>query len=315
MAQKSRFYKVTKGFNAEVLVAKAVAYTTRATFDLFVANAVEGEIGIYNADTNAVIGANIPIVAGTRFFIAQKRDGGIFKTTPSIYAAASTRKVAYTAPVKQVSTVTFTGLVPVAGKVWSVKVIETTPGNEPFPSMTYEVLITAGMTLTQAVAALVVKINSLTNPMHRDGLKIVSATSAVGVLTLTADYFQSSFRVATPGEAYELGATSVVTTPFKMGSGYSDHVASWETEGQIYDGVTTQYPGGLFAPSDFASPTSFTVDGLLYDIYHLIPVKNEKSPTPINQHHHYWNAVLCVPTVGGPAVAISTIFGFTAPTI
>lgn len=316
MAQKARFYKTTKGFNAEVLVAKAVAYTTDATYALFVANAVDGEIGVYNADTNALIGSNIPITAGTRFFIAQKKGSTVFKTTPSIHGSGTVKKTAYTAPVKQVTTVTVAGTIGTnfnIGDEISIKVIETTPGHEPFPTVTYDYTVKAADTPTTIATALRAQINNASDIRHRDGQRFVVASGSAGAVVLTAEYFGSSFRVATPGKAFEV-ASVVYTTPYKQGSGYSEGVASMEVEGQIYDGITTQYPGGVFSSNDFPSSPTYTVDGETYDIYNFIPVKNEKSPTPINQHHHYWNAIVAAPLSGtNPALALSTIFGFTAP--
>lgn len=315
---QNRFYKTTKGFNAEVVVAKAVAYTTDADYKTFIANAVDGEIGVFNADTEALWGANIPITAGTRFFVAQKRDGGVLKTTPIIYGAGVAKKTVYTAPVKQVSTVTIAGTIGTEFKVGdtvSVKVIETTPGHEPFPTITYDYEVKSGDTVTTIATAIKNQINSLTDPRNVDGQAFVTASNAAGVLTLTAKYFGSSFRVANPSvtsSGYPVG-TVVYTTPFKLGSGFPEHVASMEVEGQIYDGVTTQYPGDGFAAADFGAPTAYTDASKTYDVYHFTPVRNEKSPTPVNQHHHYANTLACIPTSGGPGVAISTIFGFTAP--
>lgn len=54
---KNKFFLTTKGFNAEVVVAAPLAYSTQATYALFLANAAEGEIGIYNQDTSALISA------------------------------------------------------------------------------------------------------------------------------------------------------------------------------------------------------------------------------------------------------------------
>lgn len=316
MAQKARFYKTTKGFNAEVLVAKAVAYTTDATYALFVANAVDGEIGVYNADTNALIGSNVPITAGTRYFIAQKKAGTIFKTTPAVFGVGTAKKTAYTAPVKQVATVTIAGVIGTnynVGDEISIKVIETTPGHEPFPTVTYDYTVKAADTPTTIATALRAQINNASDIRHRDGQRFVVASGAAGAIILTAEYFGSSFRVATPGKAYEV-ASVVYTTPYKQGSGYSEGVASMEVEGQIYDGITTQYPGGVFAPSDFPSTPTYTVDGETYDIYNLRPWKDEFSPTPVNRHHHLWNAIIAIPLSGtNPALAMSTIFGFTAP--
>ena len=48
MYVKTRYQRATKGENAEVYVANPVAYTTQATLALFEANAVEGEIVIYD---------------------------------------------------------------------------------------------------------------------------------------------------------------------------------------------------------------------------------------------------------------------------
>lgn len=52
---KNRYFQTTKGFNAEVIVAGAVAYTTQESIADFVANAVEGEIGIYDANLGALL--------------------------------------------------------------------------------------------------------------------------------------------------------------------------------------------------------------------------------------------------------------------
>lgn len=59
---KNKFFLTTKGFNAEVVVAAPLAYTSQATYANFVANAAEGEIGIFNADTQALITAAGTIV-------------------------------------------------------------------------------------------------------------------------------------------------------------------------------------------------------------------------------------------------------------
>lgn len=312
-----RFYKTTKGFNAEVVVAKAVAYTTDADYKTFVANAVDGEIGFFNAKTGALLGANVAIVAGLEFFIAQKRDSDVKKTTTIKFDAGTVTKTAYTAPVKQVSTVTIAGTIGTEFKVGdeiSVKVIETTPGSEPYPTITYEYTVKAGDTPSTIATALRAQINSLTDPRNRDGQAFVVASGAGANVVLTAKYFGSAFRVAlapVASSGYPV-ATNVYTTAFKQGSGYPAHVRRDEIEGQIFEGVTTQYPGDGLAAAEFGAPTSYVDDSLTYDTYQFTPVRNEKSPTPINQHHHYWIGELFTPPTG-VGVAISTMLGFTAP--
>lgn len=306
MAQKTRFFKSTKGYNAEVIVAKATAYTARATVALFQANAVEGEIGVYDADTKALITAGLTV--GQRFTVLQKRDGGILKMTPATFGPGVVKKIAYVAPVKQVATVTFAGALGTDFKIddeVGVKVIETTPGSEPFPTITYSTDVRAGDTPTKIVARIAARINNNSDLANVDGQRFVTATVSAGVLTLTAEYFGSSFRVALPNTAYGMGSV-VYTTPFVEGQGYSEKVSRDEVEGNIFDGVTTQYPGGNFDSTDFASPTKFTVDGATYNTFQLRAVRNEFSPTPVNQHHHYWNGIIYTPTTGGPDAALTT---------
>lgn len=310
---KTRFYKRTKGFNAEVIVGNTAAYTTDSTYADFVANAVNGEIGVYNATTNALIAANANMAEGTRVFIAQKRGSEIHKTTPFVFTKNTVTKTAYIAPVKQVTTISLANYTPVAGDEVAIKVIETTPGHEQFPSITYNYTVKTGDTGATIATAFRALINNANSPENRDGRKFVTASGATTNVVLTADYFGSSFRVATPGALYGAIATPTLTTPFKSGSGAADQVAAIEIEGLIYEGVTTQYPGDGLSPLDFGTPNTFAADGATYDIYNFTPVKNEKSPTPVNQHHHYWNAIVAIPSSGGPSVAISTIFGFTTP--
>lgn len=307
---KSRYYSVTKGFNAEVMVAKAVAYTTDADYKTFVANAVEGEIGVFDATTLALVAAAAPLTEGQKYFVAERRDAEILKFTTTEYRKAQTKKTVYTAPVKQVSTINFAGYVPVAGDEVSVQFIDTAPGNEPFPRLTYDLIVKPAETLAQVIQRLADRINNINDPVNQDERGFVVGTVTATTLIATAKYFGAGFRVALPGRAYEV-ATVTQTTDFKLGSGFYDHVRSVEREGNIFDGVTTFYPGDGMRSEDFGEPTRFADPTLTYDVYQFTPVRNEKSPTPVNQHHHYMNQLLIIPTAGGgPTAAITTIFGF-----
>lgn len=308
---KSRYFSTTKGFNAEVMVAKAVAYTTDADYKTFVANAVEGEIGVFDATTFALVVTGVPLVEGQKYFVAQRRDAEILRFTTTEYRKSQTKKTAYTAPVKQVSTIDFTGYAPVAGDEIAVQFIDTAPGNEPFPRLTYDVIVKTGETLAQLITRLAARINNLQDPVNNDDVAFIVATTTATTLIATAKYFGSGFRVALPGRSYEIAASVTQTTDFKLGSGFYDHVRSLEREGNIFDGVTTFYPGDGFRSDEFGEPTRFADPTLTYDVYQFTPVRNEKSPTPVNQHHHYMNQLLVIPTAGGgPTVNITAIFGF-----
>lgn len=103
---KNKYWKMLAGDKrVEAFVGSAVAYTDDTTYEAFITNAVDGEIGFFNADTKAVI--TTAIGATTTFFIALKRGGVIYKSTPSLRSQITPVKVAYTAPTKQVTDIGF----------------------------------------------------------------------------------------------------------------------------------------------------------------------------------------------------------------
>jgi len=107
MAYKNRFYKTTLGYDAEVLVTKAVEYSDDTDIKSFVANAVEGEVAVFNAATGAILTSAAAV--GTEVFIGLKRDGNLERTSSFVIEAGMLTKIAYVAPVKQVTTITTTG--------------------------------------------------------------------------------------------------------------------------------------------------------------------------------------------------------------
>lgn len=334
---KVRFQRSTKGENAEVLVGKAIAYTTQTTLANFQANAAEGEIGVYNADTGARI--STAMAAGTRYITALKRDGQAFLSTPIIHDLARTRRTAYIAPVKQVTTIVISAAqvtainngitaVPVQNQALqyaSITLIETTPGNEPYPTLDYdyEVGNPAGITASVILNAIVARINNPLDLVHKDdGLQYsasISGNDGSGyTITITSYYFGQHFRVALRGILSN--GTITYTTPFKQGVGDSDSVNRIEDEGLIYAGVTTNYPG-MALPSEFGRPTKFTVDGLTYNTYQIDPLRVSKEPMPQSVHHHWAHIYFIVPVpVGGdaptraassPDYTLGTVLGFT----
>lgn len=309
---KTRYSRNTIGFNTEVLVAAAGIFTANATYKDFVADdGNEGQIGIFNADTFALI--TTALTEGTRYFFAQKRDGGTYRTSTLEYVKRETKRIAYTAPVKQVSTVTFIdSYVPAIFDELSISVIETTPGNQPFPRWTYSLQAKAGETRAQFLARLVELINDPVNIINADLGQVVSASLAGDVLTLTALYNGSSFRIALQEKAFEV-ASAVVATAFKQGSGYPEHVSELELAGNIFEGVTTQYPNQNATNEEFGTPTTFTNKNATYNIIQIADTRKEKSPTPVEQHVHFHNVTVAIPvsaTAGHSAVVVDTVLGF-----
>lgn len=158
-----RLSKNLSGQNARIFISPLNAeYTDDTTFAAFVSNAIEGEIGVF-LDTGAV--RTTALTAGLKFFVAQKRDGFTHKT-PVIEWDSLFRKLrtAYTAPVKQVSTLgyngtsgdvsfSFTGASFTAPQTYGVAVRETTPGNQPFPVQEGYATVTSATADEYTVAA------------------------------------------------------------------------------------------------------------------------------------------------------------------
>src|SRR6478736_6504359 len=143
MAAK-KFSRTTKGLNTEVFVDKNIAETAQTTYDLFVANAAVGEIGIFNDSTRAKITAAIG--AGVKFFIAQKQSGGTKKTQPMSINTVTSTKSLYVGPVLSKWFLGWNGTggslnlaaAPAVNKVYDVTLLETTEGNEPYPTWEYQ---------------------------------------------------------------------------------------------------------------------------------------------------------------------------------
>lgn len=273
MAYKNRFHKTTLGVDAQVLVAKAVEYTDDATYADFVANAVEGEIAVINAATNAVLpGPGVAAVAaavGTEVFIALKRDGNVEKTLPFKLGTALIKKLAYVAPVKHVVTVTSVAApaAPVKGDQYEIGIIETTPGLLPLPTYNYTVEAKAGETYVDVLTRLVALVNNAQAIENQDRYMIVDAAIAnVDDITITAKRIGEHFTVVVRGKLGE-NASAAVTTQFKLGSGTPEQALLAEQAGDIRKGVTTNYPHCDATPEEFGKPTSFVDASAQYGIF------------------------------------------------
>lgn len=164
------YSKNLSGQKAAVFVGPAsVEYTTDATFAAFIANAVEGEIGVFLEDGSLKSDA---LAAGDVFFIAQMKDGEISKTPLIAYNDVySKRKTAYDAPAKKVMTVGYNGTSGSLGLDFTgasssnpidvgIAVRETTPGNQPFPVQeAYTTVKSSSADEYTVVAALVSQLN------------------------------------------------------------------------------------------------------------------------------------------------------------
>jgi hypothetical protein len=302
---KNRFYKSTLGENAEVLVAKNVAYTTDATVELFVANAVEGEVGIYNVTTGALLDGLAAATAGDKLIIIQKKDGVLFQSSPFVFGTDAIEQQVYVAPVKQTTVIAIAGTIAVGDEL-QVTVIELTPGKEPFPRFVYN-RVCATTTLATEVTALVALINNADDPTNKDQDPVVDATvTDTDNITLISKDASRIFRIAVSGRLAEISTNSITVKP-KHGSGSYDQVSQMERIGNIFAGHHAEYTDERYTSAEFGEPAKFAASGLLYDIILITRQNTEVSPTPKQKHFHQLKTFFCVPTVGGPKAAVDTI--------
>lgn len=312
MALKQRFRKGTKGYNGEVFIVPAVAASAVANYQAFAeATTPMGQVAFFDANTNLII--TTALEEGQEFFIAQRRTGftggvEIHKSSPYVYSKKGILAVDYVAPVKDAWTVTFPGYTPKAGDELTVKVIETADESQVPPTFSFTYRVKAGDTLTTIYAGLAAAVNNYPAAVGVGDDLFVTATSSASGLVLTEKFDQASFRVATPGLSYDY-ATVVNSTKAVFGSGFYDEVAQLQFEGDVFDGVTTQYPGGTFVPSDFGSVQQFAAEGVQYAKFQVNTYKHEYSPTPVNRHHNLKHLVIVAVQGGAFYDTANTVLG------
>lgn len=310
MAKNVRFTRSTKGYNAEVYVLPKDAETpSGADYEAFQSgSAVNGTVGVFLVEDNSLVTGALS--NGDKFYVAQKRDSGIKRSVDYVFNdTGGTRKVEYTAPVKEAYTISFTGYTPEAGDILAVKVIDFDSESQFNPTFTYEHFVKASDTLATIYSSLADAINGQPTTYGTGDDHFVKATASATELVIEHLFEGAPLRIALPGKSFEVG-TATKTTPLVVGSGFPAEVFQLELEGTIFEGVTTQYPGGVFSPLDFGTPGTFTEEDGKYDVYNVSYFDEEYSPTPINKHHHKKYLVLCAEISGDGKTYLDTVFGF-----
>lgn len=300
MAYKNRFWSTLAPSNNLAFVAKAVEYTTDNTFEDFIANAVEGEIGLYNAATNILVDPDADpaetIVAGQEYFFAQKRDG-LIEVSPNFKTTDTLKRQAYVAPVKQVITATTTGTTIAIGDVLEVLVLDKTTPGMPYPSRRYN-HICKSTTLNTEIDLLVALINNPKTMANKGGEDLVVAARSSSNITFTAKYFGQMFDIVLGGK-FE-GKTVATTTAVNFGSGSPDQVKVYEEQSDIVKGAkhayTTSSPTAL--PAQYGLQTSFVDPAGTYNCYFITRTRTEPSPTPKQEHTYTDSFYVFVPTGG-----------------
>ena len=309
MPYKNNFLKMLPGKNLQVLIAKATAYTNDATYILFQANALEGEMGVFKTADNTAYTGLAAAAATEEIFIAVKRDGNIERTVPFKLGNVLASRTAYEAPVKQVTNVVLTAAVLTAGTYCEIGITDLTIGSQPFPTYNYAVKAVAGETADTMGPKLVAAINDTASKANKDRDLIVTASYVAGTdtLTLTAIDFGVNFRIQLRQGLSAL--TAVYTTAMKLGSGFAAQVKLFQDAGDIYKGVTTNFPKQGTVPENYGKPTDSVSTALNYHLDNFTGYGEEASRTPLKKAFFDRNILVAIPTAGGPETEVKLILG------
>lgn len=317
MGQKTSRYQVTKGFNAQVIIAKAIQYWGDGikTLVAFVEGTdADGTISLFNAETgvslvgNAAVGAAVPVIAVVR------RGGKIYKSTPFSLGTHRVTKTPYAAAVLGKFTVNTAGAV-VVGKEYGVLIKDITNMNSASEtSYRYNVVAVTGDTLTTLATKLRDKINDAKSIANTPKDIIVNASLNGDDLVIESKAVGTTFTVGVFGQAYSDWTVSATTKP-KWGQGTAVQVGEIEKEGWIFEGVTTNYPGATGAnPEEFGRPDSLVVATGTYDTFHIEGFVEKAGKGPINQEVDKQAIVIFTDKTGGAGAGaydeVATILGF-----
>jgi hypothetical protein len=309
----NRFWKHTLGLRAQVFIPLQLEYTVHADFKTFVANAVHGEFGMYNAATQALIPGSVTPSADTvKLFFALKRGSRVFTSNPFLRGTTKSR-TAYVAPVLQVSTLTGNNQAVAVGDYYEIKITDLTPAQGPYPTYQYPYTVKLGDTLT--LDGVCVKLRAIINDaasfLQKDRDLIVTAAGANDDITLTARNIGDIFKVTLRSKAYA-GFALTETTKTNVGVGYPAHVRLLEAQGDICWGLTTADAVSKYAtPADFGFPTSTVIDGVQYNIYDFSFDTEERIQGPAKMWKYKQRVIVACPANGAarPEEEIKYAFG------
>lgn len=279
-----------KGFTGSVQVA--TSYTTRATLALFLANAVNGELGVLKVSDGSIYDGTAVIPAGTEVAIITMLDGNLvqYPTFKAQDSTLSIKKQVGSAPVAQVSTVvlSFDEDIKPDMKGYSIDVLDAEERDFLFPNQLYVYSNKKSDTWRNIIDKLVALINDTTAEPNRTNGKKVTASAityvtgtggalSTATFTLTSVGYggvQTAFKLAIEGfDDFSITETTAANT----GVNTSVEVAEAEFDGGKFGGKTAYFEVLPPMIDQSGSPTSLVVSGTLYTSYLYTSYKQYKN--------------------------------------
>lgn len=259
MLNRNTSWRALLGVGAEGFVGKQTSYTDSTDYEGFVADAAEGEIGIFKVSDLSAYGGSAAASDTDEIFVAMKRDGLIEKTSTFKLGTASGTRAAYAAAVAQVSKVTLDGT-PVKGNFYQLKVQDLSIAYQPFPTWDYHYVAKAGDTKGDVASALADLINDDTNVTNKDTDPIVSAVAGQGVVSATITSGGSSYTSA-PTIAFSGGGGTGAAATATVDSGAVTAITITNAGSGYTSAPTIAFSGG--AGSGAAATAVIAADGTI----------------------------------------------------
>jgi hypothetical protein len=310
MAFKNRYFRNLPGkLFSFIGIGRQTAYSDSASFTAFVTEAVDGEVGIFNATTGVLCpGSVTPTPTTDPIFFAVRRGADILKSKTFTKAGAQMTRSAYVAPVKGAVSIVLSGALTV-GTEAVITVMDITPGSHPQLSREFRYKIKTGDTLDLVGAALAALINDTTSEVARSQDQIVTSTYTAGTDTLLITCKDEGTVIKVLQlEAAALWVPTVTKTV--LGSGYPAEVRLFEEQELVQEGVTTLYPNAGQTPENWGKPASSVVDGVQYNHYTIAIVSSDTAKTVQKIQNWPDTLELIVPSNGtNPEAAVKYVLG------
>lgn len=316
----NRYFKTTAGVPFELALGKTLP--TYADFNAQMADLTQFTLGAYAINPSLKVAAGLPPntpikgtsydTSGIFFGFSQEVDPingnqNVWHTTSLLFPTIKAEYIPYAAPVKESVTMAQTAGTISYQQVLNVKVVETTPMNQPLPVWNYTEFMWNG--LQAALTTIVNRINALREE------EFFTASSTANSITIVSKIAARHFRVMvnvtpTAQDRNEYGVifTPTINAKAFAGSGTLEQMIELEREANVRRGIGHYYTDKVTTGttgSEFGLPVSVVKESGVtqWDLISLSGIKMEESPTPVDFHKRNHFIFIAVPAGQGSQIA------------
>ncbi len=314
---KNRFFKTTQGVPFELAIGTQTHTYTDVNTLVNAPNAnYDLSAFVVEADNTQPKGVAIgtALSAGDKkkplFFTTIENSGPLqfYSTTPLQADTITAQLIPYKTPSNQVVDIIVANTLSTQQDI-SIKVIETTPGNQPLPVWEYTDKISDQWPMV-CNPRLIPQINAA-----KEGEFFIASVAGPYLRIVSTDptrHFKVVVNITpTKADPIDYGniAAYTVVTPASAGSGTTAHLEELQKEANVRRGIGHYYTDKVSfgtTGSEFGLPVDIVALDYEWDIVVLTGLKYESSPTPLGAHSQKHYIFVAVPE--GTGASIVTMF-------